>query len=424
MRSRALSRRVGSRSMGSRWAGPRMLAAAVLAASGLLTLAPPAAADHGGPSAADVRASKDYVARIERQVRAASAAVARSQAALDQLTTDAEIAAEAYNKAVLVAAAAQQRLDADQVVLDTAAARVDSSRQRVGAYAADVYRTGELANVDAVLSSDGPQKMLYRLAQLDAIARVQRNVLQDLAAAQVYQHGVQRQAEAIASQATVAANAAERARVAVQQRVAAQTAAVTGLQQARQHLNDILSWARQHATALERERIAAIERARAEAAARRAAAQAAAQQAALQQKVTHYGGGSGTYFNTVSASTERAALNYAESQIGKPYEWGAAGPDTYDCSGLVMWAYAQVGVSVDHWTGFQWNEGAHISLSDLRAGDLVFFATNTNDPNTIHHVGMYIGNGQMVEAPYTGANVRISNAFRDDLIGAVRLYQR
>jgi len=402
---------------------PRTLAAAALVASGLLTLAPPAAADHGGPTAADVQASKDYVARVERQVRAAAAAVARSQSSLDQLTTDAEVAAEAYNKAVLLATAAQQRLDADQVVLEAAAARVDMSRKRVGAYAADVYRTGDLANLEALLSADGPKAMLYRISELDAVARVQRNVLQDLDAAQVYQHGVEQQAAAVAKQAAAAADTAARARDRVQQKVAAQTAAVAGLQQARQHLNDVLRWARQHATALERDRIAAIERARAEAAARRAAAAAAAA-AAVRQKTTHYGGGSGSYFNTVSAATEQAALNYAESQIGKPYEWGAAGPDTYDCSGLVMWAYAQVGVTVDHWTGFQWNEGAHISLSDLRAGDLVFFATNTNDPNTIHHVGMYIGNGEMVEAPYTGANVRISNAFRDDLIGAVRLYQR
>jgi cell wall-associated NlpC family hydrolase len=83
-----------------------------------------------------------------------------------------------------------------------------------------------------------------------------------------------------------------------------------------------------------------------------------------------------------------------------------------------------VGVHLDHWTGDQWNEGAHVSRADLRPGDLVFFAYNTSDPATIHHVGMYIGNGQMVEAPYTGANVRISSYARPDYIGAVRPYQR
>jgi len=406
----------------------RTLAAAVFAGSGLLAVATPAAASHGGPgpSAAAVQASKDYVARVERQVRAAAGTVAKSQAALDSLTTDAEVAAEAYNKAVIVAGAAQQRLAADQAVLDEASAQVDSARAKVGAYAADAYRGGNLANLDALLSSDGPQAMLDRLAELDAVARVQRNVLQDLAAAQVYQRGVQRQAVAIANQASAAANAAAQARDRVQAKVNAQTAAVTALKQAQQHLADVLTQAQAHANSLERARLAALAQARAEAAARKAAAAAAAA-AALRQKATHRptftGGGSHAYGATVSAATERAALHYAESQIGKPYQWGAAGPDTYDCSGLVMWSYAQVGVTVDHWTGFQWNEGAHIALSDLRAGDLVFFATDTSDPNTIHHVGMYIGDGQMVEAPYTGADVRISNAFRPDLIGAVRLYQ-
>jgi cell wall-associated NlpC family hydrolase len=81
-------------------------------------------------------------------------------------------------------------------------------------------------------------------------------------------------------------------------------------------------------------------------------------------------------------------------------------------------------VHLDHYTGSQWQEGVHVPTSALRPGDLVFFATDTNDPSTIHHVGMYIGDGRMVEAPYTGANVRISSAWRPDLIGAVRPYAR
>jgi len=119
---------------------------------------------------------------------------------------------------------------------------------------------------------------------------------------------------------------------------------------------------------------------------------------------------SGSLAGTISASTGQAAVAVAEQQIGKPYQWGGAGPDTFDCSGLVMWSYDQVGVHIDHWTGDQWNEGAHISQSKLRPGDLIFFAYDTSRPSTIHHVGMYIGNGQMVEAPYTGAN---GTAIRD-----------
>lgn len=400
----------------------RTLAVAVIVFAGLLALQPPASASHSGPSAAAVAASKERVARLERQVRAASDAIARSQAALDALATDAEVAVEAYNKAQIVSAAAAARVQADQVVLDAAAARVSTVRQRVGAYAAAAYRGGGLSSFDAVLSSEGPQSMLYRLAELDAVSRGQRDVLQDLAAAQVFQHGVQQQAAAIAAQATAAANSANAARARAQSKVNAQTAAVGTLKQAKQHLADVLRQAKVHASALERARLQALAQARAEAAARAAAAAAAARQRAGQHP--GFGGGSSSYANTVSASTERAALSYAESQLGKPYQWGAAGPDSYDCSGLVMWAYAKVGVQVDHWTGYQWNEGAHISVSDVRPGDLLFFATDTSNPDTIHHVGIYAGSGQMIEAPYTGANVRFSSAFRADLIGAVRLYQR
>jgi cell wall-associated NlpC family hydrolase len=81
-------------------------------------------------------------------------------------------------------------------------------------------------------------------------------------------------------------------------------------------------------------------------------------------------------------------------------------------------------VHLDHFTGDQWNEGAHISRNQLRPGDLVFFATNTSDPSTIHHVGMYVGGGEMVDAPFTGADVRYDSMDRPDYIGAVRPYQR
>jgi peptidoglycan DL-endopeptidase RipA len=89
-----------------------------------------------------------------------------------------------------------------------------------------------------------------------------------------------------------------------------------------------------------------------------------------------------------------------------------------------MYAYAHAGVSIDRFTGDQWNEGAHLRRDQLRPGDLVFFAYDTSNPATIHHVGMYIGNGEMVEAPHTGANVQISSYARPDYIGAVRPYQR
>ena len=109
------------------------------------------------------------------------------------------------------------------------------------------------------------------------------------------------------------------------------------------------------------------------------------------------------------------ALNYALSRVGDPYVWGAAGPSAFDCSGLVMWAYAHVGISLLHYTGDQWNEGEHISRSQLEPGDLVFFFPD------IGHVGMYVGNGLMVDAPTFGEPVQVQPVFWSAYVGAVRI---
>ena len=95
------------------------------------------------------------------------------------------------------------------------------------------------------------------------------------------------------------------------------------------------------------------------------------------------------------------AVQAAESRVGDPYVWGAAGPGEFDCSGLVEWAYAQAGVSLPHYSGSQYDDTVQIPMSDLEPGDLVFPA----DPG--EHVAMYVGNGEIVQAPYTGANVQI-----------------
>jgi peptidoglycan DL-endopeptidase CwlO len=109
------------------------------------------------------------------------------------------------------------------------------------------------------------------------------------------------------------------------------------------------------------------------------------------------------------------ALRYALSKRGDWYVWGAAGPNTFDCSGLVVWAFAQEGISLPHYTGWLWNSGMHVSRADLEPGDLVFFFAD------ISHVGIYIGNGLMVDAPSTGQQVQVQPVFWDAYVGAVRI---
>jgi cell wall-associated NlpC family hydrolase len=397
------------------------LIAAATAAALLAGLTPPAAASHHpGPSARAVAAGKAAVAQREHQVARAVDRLAAARQEAHRLADAAEVAVEAFNAARVRQRAAADAVAAARLVLNAAGHRVARAKARVGRFGAAAYMSGGLASVDAMFNADGPESLLYRVGTLEVISRSQRDATQALDAARVYQLSVERQARVVLGRARQAAAAAATARTQAQGAVQRQVTVVQAVRLRQRQLTTLLSTARRHASALERARLAAIARARARAAARTAAR--AARQATSGQPLS--GGAAGAVAGTVSAATEQQAVHYAESQIGKPYQWGAAGPDSYDCSGLVMWAYAHVGVALDHWTGYQWQEGARIATSALRAGDLMFFATDTSDPNTIHHVGIYIGNGQMVEAPYTGANVRISSAWRPDLIGAVRPYDR
>ena len=115
--------------------------------------------------------------------------------------------------------------------------------------------------------------------------------------------------------------------------------------------------------------------------------------------------------NTVGAQALQAAL----TRRGDPYVWGAAGPSQFDCSGLVVWAYGQEGIALPHYTGSLWNSGVHVARADLEPGDLVFFFAD------ISHVGIYVGNGLMVDAPDFGQDVQIQPIYWSAYVGAVRI---
>jgi cell wall-associated NlpC family hydrolase len=117
-----------------------------------------------------------------------------------------------------------------------------------------------------------------------------------------------------------------------------------------------------------------------------------------------------------------AALQFAFNQLGKPYQFGATGEaGFYDCSGLTLRAYQAGGLQLPRTAAQQWNAGPHVlDPSAVQPGDLVFYANDLANPATIHHVGIYIGAGNMINAPHTGAVIRIQPAFRGDYIGAVR----
>jgi cell wall-associated NlpC family hydrolase len=156
---------------------------------------------------------------------------------------------------------------------------------------------------------------------------------------------------------------------------------------------------------------------------RRLAAERAAQRRAARARAAAAAGGApwrGAGPARSPSGAARQAVAFAMAQIGRPYLWGAAGPSAYDCSGLMLAAYRSAGIYLPRVSRAQWYAGPHVGLGELAPGDLVFFAYNVGAPSTIHHVGMYIGGGAMVEAPYTGARVRTASIGRRDYIGAVR----
>lgn len=125
------------------------------------------------------------------------------------------------------------------------------------------------------------------------------------------------------------------------------------------------------------------------------------------------GGGGGWNWGDPPRAPRSGVVSIAMKYIGSPYQWGASGPHTFDCSGFTMFVYAQVGVSLPHSSRAQAGSGAFVSRGNLKPGDLVFFG------HPIHHVGIYVGGGDMIHSPHTGSSVRVS-PLESDYAGACR----
>ena len=168
-------------------------------------------------------------------------------------------------------------------------------------------------------------------------------------------------------------------------------------------------------------RLAEEQRRREEAAAARAAAAALAAAQQRQADAARAAAARGIMTQGAAGTTAgTTAIAAAASVLGRPYVWAADGPSSFDCSGLTGWAYAHAGVSLPRTSRQQWHAGRRVSLGQLAPGDLLFWAYDTEDPATIHHVGVYIGDGEMIHAPHTGDVVKVAGLWMDGYIGAVR----
>jgi cell wall-associated NlpC family hydrolase len=402
---------------------------------------PPGLAGASGPappSAGQVSAAAGQVSKRAAELSAARVQLAAASARLDSLRVQAEVVIERYDRTLVAMHQAAAAYQAAQARLGRATTAEHTSHRQVAALAARVYEAGAgFGSMAAMLgNSGGPQAFLNGTVVEQQLAQQGSDVLAQNQASKVVAGVFRAQARRALDSERAAASRAKALKIAVQAAVAGQSAAVQAIQASTKRLEAALGaaqareyelqQARQRALAAERARQAALAAQRAAAAQQAAAPPPAASTGGSVPAAGGQGGYSGGWASSyslaqgASAAQGNVAADWALSQLGKPYQWGAAGPYSYDCSGLSMVAWAQAGVAMLHWTGYQWPAGPHIPISQLRRGDLVFYATNMSDPNTIHHVGIYIGNGQMVDAPYTGANVEIDSIYWTGLIGATR----
>lgn len=307
-------------------------------------------------------------AELERRVQAldvqASTAVEEFRQA-EQQVQDAERRA----------AEAEQRAQAEQ-------ARVASARREVESVAAAAYRRGGNDRIVAVLTESSPQEFVDRAAALDRIGRSQGEVL---------------------SQLEKAASRARSQQAAAEEDLEALRTAHRELDQRRQQVERSLAAQQRLLAGLEAQELRRVE-----------AARDTAPRASRSRDAAPSANGPTPTYNGPASGRARVAVEEAHRQLGKPYQYGGNGPESFDCSGLTSWVWRAAGVSLPRTSRDQYAQGRKVARADVQPGDLVYFG------NPIHHVGIYIGDGQMISAPQTGDRVKIQSAFRSDYVGATR----
>jgi cell wall-associated NlpC family hydrolase len=320
--------------------------------------------------------------------------IAQVQHRIDVLNDQADRAVEAYAQARIALAAARRTSAVSQSRVRREEASLAAVRRAMSSVASSAYRSGGTDALVSLVSTSSPQAFLDRASSLDRIARDQAARLAAMSTARHQLLVVQDKATRdLARQKEAEASVAQQKAIIVRT-LAAQKSLLANLQ------------------AEERARLARLQAERAAAARRTAALARASRLRELASSVNASSGSS--FYNGPASGRAGAAVAEAYNKLGSPYEWAAAGPSRFDCSGLTMWAWARGGVSLPHSSQAQYDVLQHVAQSDVQPGDLVFFGS------PIHHVGIYIGGGQMISAPHTGDVVKIQDAFRSDYVGAGR----
>ena len=309
-----------------------------------------------------------------------------------------ERAVEAYNAATVRLEKIQGDLKRNRYALTVARANYKNSQRTLSTRLVTIYTSGTSAStLDVVLGASSLDDLLSRIETVNRVFEQDTRVARQVTTfkAQVKRHQAELERAGAAQEQVVSSRAAERSSIQGQ------------LAQRRQLLSSIQGQLAQ---------LQAQERARS-----LAAAQVARARLSARPPVSN-AGGLGVAASTPEASVAPPSryggvVGIAMQYLGVPYRWGGASPSGFDCSGFIMYVYAQVGVSLPHYTGAQYSMGVPVSRGDLQPGDLVFF-------NGLGHAGIYIGGNQMVHAPHTGDVVKVSSLsgwYASTYVGARRI---
>lgn len=356
----------------------------------------PAGRVHAAPSG--IESTDGTAARVGQL----SARLTKADADLRQASVDASVAIEKYERAAVRQRRAAGALARARKATRAAGQAVDRQQDKVGAMVRTNYELGGTVGAMATMVNGRPTDLVASLGYLRYLGNRQAATLGTYRQAKgraVLAEGTARSklkaANAARAKAAAAKKAAQRA---VQQR----KSRVTQLTARRDKVQHQLDQIKAHNSSV---RAAARAKAAQQAAARRRSAATATQ-------VGSSTGGGGAM----------VAVRAALAQQGKPYVWDAADPSVgFDCSGLALYAYQQIGIELPHSAEYQYLQGRHVSSNQLRPGDLLFYSYNGR-VSGIHHVTMYIGNGQIVQAADFGIPVQVVPAyFNFGYIGATRL---
>ncbi|QMU67437.1 C40 family peptidase [Streptacidiphilus sp. P02-A3a] len=380
-----------------------------------LPLTGTATADDPPPGPGDLETAQQTARQTARQVADVERQLAAAEAQEQDLDVRAEQAVERYDGATVHQLLATQ----SAIQAGTAAAQAEAGRQAArtaaGELAAEQYRLGVpsgLVGFDGVLQAKNVQ-------DADSAREVQRDVdgraqLVLTAATGAAARAAATAAAAVRASAVAAQAAAQvlQARQQVEAQLAQQRTEVAALDAQHATLLGELAAAEQVSLDLVRRR----ERALADAATTRAAV--ASRRAALDAPAP--ADSDAVAVPDPAEPDPAAAVSYARAQLGLPYVWGAAGPDTFDCSGLTMRAWERAGVPLPHYAADQYARSRPLGYSQLRPGDLVFWS-HDGTPQGIYHVALYTGDDQIIEAPRTGAVVKTASLW---IMGAPSYYAR